>query len=324
MRRLACVSIDLDELVHYARIHGLPEGLTGAESDVLRLGGQRFAELMDRHGLQGTVFAIGETLRGEGPDGEAARAALKALADAGHEIGNHTFRHVYGLAGLSRARIDDEIARGAAAIEAATGTRPLGFRAPGYNVSETLFAALAAQGYTYDASVFPSAPYYAARASVIGALRLAGRPSQSHAGRPEVLLAPTGPYRPDPAAFWRQGHGPLVELPVATVPLTGIPFIGTSVTSLPFGLVQAGLALMARRDFVSLELHGIDLMDSADGIPAPLVRRQRDLAIPLSEKRRRLDHVLSRLEDGWEVVPLLTAARETTGIAGFVEAGGKV
>lgn len=303
MPRLACVNIDLDELVHYARIHGLSEQATERLDPVFRLACDRFGDLLAEVGLVGTAFVIGESVR----DARAADAVV-ALAQAGHEIGNHSLSHDYRLTQAGPEVMDTEVRESADVIEMAVGVRPTGFRAPGYNVNESLLEAVGRSGHAYDSSVFPSAPYYGARAAILAAMRLGGRRSHSIPGRPQVLLAPRVPYRPDPAAFWRRGEGGLVELPISVMPGTGIPFIGTAITMLPWPLVRAGYSLLRRRNFANLELHGIDLLDAQDGIDPALLGHQPDLRIPVAEKRRRIGQILRRLRDDYEVVRLDRAA----------------
>ena len=77
-----------------------------------------------------------------------------------------------------------------------TGRPPQGFRAPGYTLTGALLRALDAQGYRYDASAFPAAPYWAVKATVMGALAALGRESRAILDRPKVLTAPRLPYWP--------------------------------------------------------------------------------------------------------------------------------
>jgi hypothetical protein len=69
------------------------------------------------------------------------------------------------------------------------------------------------------------------------------------------------------------------------------------------------LAMRTTMDFFNFELHGIDLLDERDGIPAELVRRQPDLRVPVARKRARIREVFSRLKDDYEVVTLAEATR---------------
>ena len=79
---------------------------------------------------------------------------------------------------------------------------PVGFRAPGYDLSERVLDVLMAQGYRYDSSVFPSWPYYVAKAGVMAMMALVGRRSRSVLGDPRVLFAPPRALSPGPVAFF--------------------------------------------------------------------------------------------------------------------------
>lgn len=313
MARLGAISVDLDSLPHYCRIHGLDEGLLDerARSLVYTTALPRFLELFSRLSVPATLFAVGEDLASE-----AAASALAGAHRAGLEVGNHSHGHDYALSRREEGRIASEVERGAAAIEAAVGAPPLGFRAPGYTLSAALYRALVAGGYLYDSSTFPAVPYYAAKALVRTGLSLLGQPSRSILDTPRVLLAPRLPYRPDPSAPYRAGEGRVLELPIATAPVSRLPFIGTLITTLPSPLVHAVYRSMRRMDFFNLELHAIDLLDAEDGIPPALARRQRDLHVPHALKRTRLASVLECLKDDYELVTLAQAARRLGGTAG--------
>ena len=177
-----------------------------------------------------------------------------------------------------------------------------------YTLNGALYGVLSAQGYLYDSSVFPAAPYYLAKAAVMAALRLSGRPSRAILDHPSVLLAPRGPYRPLPAQPYSRGDGSVLELPIAVAPWTRLPFIGTLVTTFPRVAVRALYRSMRSDPFFNFELHAVDLLDAGDGLPGAIVRRQRDLAIPWREKRARLAEVFAWLRDDFDVVTLHQAA----------------
>ncbi len=303
--RLAALSIDLDALRHYHRIHGLPDPPAAAGLDpVYGEAVERFGELCARLGLRGTAFAVGEELAEP-----AAAAGAAALARAGHELGNHTFSHDYALTRRSREEIEEEVRRGAQAIAAATGAAPAGFRAPGYTVTAPLLDALRAQGYRYDSSAFPAPPYWLAKAAVMGGLALLGRPSRAILDRPRALLAPRAPYRADPAEPYRRaraGEDALLELPVTTG-LFGFPLVGTFVATFPPALLGALRAGTARLPLFNLELHGVDLLDASDASPG-LAARQRDLRVPAAAKIARIERFVRSLADR-EWVTLEDAAR---------------
>ncbi len=283
--RLCAVSVDLDEIHHYFAIHGLASDGRAVHA-VYDVALPRMGELAASLGVPLTLFAVGEDVLRAG-----AASALRALHDRGHAVENHSLGHRYDLVRLGPAEIAAQIGGGADAIARAVGTRPTGFRAPGYTVNDAVFDALEAEGVAFDSSVFPCPPYYAAKAAVMAGLRAVGRRSASVLDTPRVLLAPTGPYRPG-SPWWRRGGRAFVELPVQVTPLARLPVIGTSLALAgPAGARVLARAL-SRAPFVNLELHGIDFLAAEDGLDA-LVAHQPELRRPLAA---RLDALAAFLE----------------------------
>ena len=289
--RICSVSVDLDALACYYRIHALPGAPPApARYAILRRCLPRFVELFGRHGVRATFFVVGADLE----DDAEGRAALAALARGGHELASHTHTHPYDFVRLGAAAIADEIDRAHAAIAACAGEPPVGFRAPGYEISGDAIELLRARGYRYDSSVFPSASYYGAKAVVMAAMRAAGRRSGSVLGDPRALLAPRAPYRPAAGAPYRAGGDGILELPIAVTPVARLPVIGTSLIMAPAWLRRRMVAAALREPLFNLELHGIDLCDAGgDGAPDELIARQPDLRRPLAHKLDALDQTLT-------------------------------
>jgi len=285
------VSVDLDAIACYYRIHALPGAPPEpARFAILRRCLPRFAELFGRHGVRATFFVVGTDLE----DDAEGRAALAALARAGHELASHSHTHPYDFVRLGAGAIAEEIDRAHDAIAACAGTAPVGFRAPGYEISAAAIEALQARGYHYDSSVFPSVAYYGAKAMVMGAMRVTGRESGSVLGNPRALLAPRRPYRPAPGSPYRAGGHGILELPIAVTGGVRLPVIGTSLILAPAWLRARMVTAALREQLFNLELHGIDLCDAAvDDIPATLVARQPDLRRPLAHKLAAFDETLS-------------------------------
>lgn len=293
------VSVDLDPLPCYYRIHALGEPPDELRDVVLTRALPRLVELFARHGIRATWFVVGEDLD-DVAVGSARAAVARALlverARAGDELANHSLHHPYDLARRSPTEVAAEIGGCDARLRALTGAPIVGFRAPGYDLSPAMLAELAARGYRYDSSIFPAPGYYAAKLAVMAGLRVLGRPSGAVATEPRALMAPTAPYRPAMAAPWRRGQAPVVELPIAVTPWTRVPAIGTSLLLAPRWLRRRWLAAMEARPFFNLELHGIDLCDAElDGIPGELVARQPDLRRTVAEKAATLDELLGHL-----------------------------
>ncbi len=298
MRRICAISIDLDPIPCYYRIHGLGTAPDELRALIMRRCVPRFAEILARHGIPATFFVVGEDIDLEllGTEARASRALLGELVAAGHELANHTYGHPYELSRLPADQMKAEIGRAHELIGEVAGGAVTGFRAPGYDVSAAVLDELAALGYKYDSSVFPAPAYYAAKAAIMGAMALLRRPSRAVLTSPRTLTAAADPYRPAPDAPWRSGQATLVELPIAVTPRARTPVIGTSLLLAPSWLRARLLRAMAGRRFFNLELHGIDLADAEeDGIPGELVDRQPDLRLPLRHKQRALEATLDRL-----------------------------
>lgn len=302
---LAAISVDLDSLPHYCRIHGLPETLLDerARGLVATHAVPRLLELFEAAGTPATFFVIGSDLAEP-----RLVSALKAARSAGVELASHSFSHDYALSRQSFEACLADLTRAEEQLLALVGVRPVGFRAPGYTLSPALLQAAIARGYTYDSSTFPAAPYYLAKASVMGALALLGRPSRAILDTPAVLLAPRVPYRPDGLSPYARGKAGLLELPMTVTPWTRLPCIGTFAVAAPLRLVTAAFDACAQDRLFNFELHALDVLDESDGIPPQLVAQQRDAGIPASKKLARLAGLFARLGEGRERVTLAQAA----------------
>lgn len=320
---LCAVSVDVDGLGCYYRIHGLGPAPRELRDVIIRRALPRFAEILERWGVEATFFLVGRDLdpaaagAGEpGNDVAASRAVIARLVRRGHELGNHSYSHPYELARLPGQRVASEIERAHAILGDLAGTPITGFRAPGYDLSPAMLRQLVRLGYAYDSSLFPAPGYYTAKAAVMAALALTGRPSGAVLTNPRALLAPPRPYRPDLDAPWRRGSAPLIELPIAVTPRGRVPAIGTSLLLAPDWLRARMIRAMRRLPLFNFELHGIDLADAReDGIPAALVARQPDLRIPLARKQERLERMLSEIGRHFEVCTLGRAATAFAAVA---------
>ncbi len=299
--RLAALSVDLDEIPNYAAIYDL-EAPDHAAHAIYDHAVPRLRRLFDDVGARATFFAIGRDLmRAEN------RITVRALRSEGHEVGNHSQHHLYDLTRRDPETIEREIADAEEAITAATGARPIGYRSPGYTVTDEVLRILSARGYAYDSSVFPCPGYYGLKAAAIGAIAARGRASKSIVDTPAVLTAPADPYRIG-APYFRRGNG-LRELPVGVTRGARLPYIGTFLTP---SVTAAKLLTRAMigRPLVNLLLHGIDLADAEDDGLAWLAPHQMDLKRRASEKEAALRAAIEVLRDaGYAFVTLEEAAR---------------
>jgi peptidoglycan/xylan/chitin deacetylase (PgdA/CDA1 family) len=282
---LLSVSVDLDEVHHYRAIHGV--AARGQGSEVYARAVPRLSDWARQRGIALTWFVVGQDVtRPENAE------AMTRLARGGDELGCHSFSHFYDLTRRSASEMRSEVERGVSAIERLTSAKVKGFRAPGYVVTDTLLQTLLEAGLSYDSSVFPCPSYYALKAGAIAAMSARRQESQSIVDVPEVLRAPTVPYRVG-RPYWFRGTG-IWEVPIQVTRKARLPFIGTSLTLAgTFGARLLAKGVLGE-PFVNLELHGLDALDVRDGLD-DLASKQRDLKVPWSKKLDAIDAAIEVL-----------------------------
>jgi peptidoglycan/xylan/chitin deacetylase (PgdA/CDA1 family) len=306
MAKPACsLALDLDNQWSYMKTHGDP----GWEAfpSYLDVVVPRVLDVLGQWGWTITVFVVGQDAAVE-----RNQKALCALAAAGHEMGNHSFRHEPWLHLYSESEIQQEIARGEEAIEAATGRKPQGFRGPGYSLSGSTLRVLARRGYVYDASTLPTflgplaRMYYfltshlkddekAQRKALFGSLRDG--------------LRPVRPYR------WQIENGQLLEIPVTTMPLFKLPFhfsylLYISTFSAALAMLYFKTALLMCRitgTEPSLLLHPLDFLGCED---VPELAFFPAMKLDITRKLELLNRVLRNLHARYTVSSLGEQARK--------------
>jgi hypothetical protein len=150
--------------------------------------------------------------------------------------------------------------RAARAIAEVTGRVPVGFRAPGYTVTDEIFDVLESLDVRFDSSVFPCPAY--GKAVVLAcstprpALRARSSTRRACSARRRARTGPAGPTRRDRAGS---------RLPIQVTPGLRLPVIGTSIALA--GPPSAHLAALRGSTARDLELHSIDFL-APDGLEA--------------------------------------------------------
>src|SRR5262249_59183021 len=122
---IASVSVDLDPISCYYRIHALGADPPELADLILRRAVPRYLEILARHGVRATFFVVASDLASP-----AGRPPVREIAAAGHQVANHNVTHPYDMARLRRARVRDEIPRAHHPSGAAPGPPGGGVRAP--------------------------------------------------------------------------------------------------------------------------------------------------------------------------------------------------
>ena len=211
---LASISLDLDNLWSYLKTHGDP-GWQEYPS-YLDLVVPRVLEFLKQRGHAITFFIVGLDAAQE-----RHHVVLRQITEHGHEVGNHSYHHEPWLHLYTEEAIEEELARTEESIEKATGSRPVGFRGPGFSLSPTVLRVLARRGYQFDASTFPTflgplaRAYYFATAKGLSPRERKQR--KQLFGKFSEGLKPLSPYT------WKTAAGPMLEIPVTTMPLFKVP-----------------------------------------------------------------------------------------------------
>jgi len=109
-----------------------------------RRGVERILRILGKYDIRATFPTTGVTAEWY-PD------VIGSIAEAGHEVAVHGYRHV-PLYKLSDAGERNEIAQGKEAVEAVTGRPARGWRSPMYSSTKRTIRLLTELGFTYDSS----------------------------------------------------------------------------------------------------------------------------------------------------------------------------
>lgn len=214
MRKKASVSLDLDNKWSYLKVHGDLKWESYPSYLDLVMG--RTLDVFRSLGLKVTYFIVGKDAELEGPGG-----VLRGIAKGEHDVGNHSFNHEPWLHLYSALQLQEELDRAHNHIIAATGLAPIGFRGPGFSLSQTALEVMCRQQYLFDASTFPSILGPLARAYYISRSRLKGEDRRTRGnlfGNLSDGCRPLKPYRIAVKGGW------MLEIPVTTVPIFRVPF----------------------------------------------------------------------------------------------------
>lgn len=110
----------------------------------------KILELFAEFGVKATFFVLGLVC-------EKYPGLIVSIKEDGHEIATHGYSHE-PLYNLSRQALAEDVRKSIDLIQAATGERVYGYRAPDFSVNaSTLWAleVLAENGIKYDSSIFP-------------------------------------------------------------------------------------------------------------------------------------------------------------------------
>jgi len=302
---LASVSLDVDNMWSYMKIHGDPRW----ESRPSYFGTfiPYMLEVLERLQLRITFFIVGIDAA---EDRNAA--AIRSIVNAGHEVGNHSFEHEPWLHLYDRDRLWREIEMTDLAIEAASGQKPVGFRGPGFSWCPELLNVLEERGHGFDSSTLPTYLGPLARAYYFWTAKLT---KEEREQRKELFGKFSDGLRPVKPYYWNLTNGRrLLEIPVTTTPVVKTPFhfsylVYLAKFSEPLMAAYLRTAVAACRATgtePSFLLHPLDVIG---GDQVPELKFFPGMDVSSARKTALLEKVLKTLAASFELVPMSVHAR---------------
>jgi len=309
-RLLASISLDLDNVWSYMRIHG-DQGWESHPSYLDPLI-EIVLERLRRHGTRITVFIVGQDAAIERNAG-----ALKRITAEGHDVGNHSFSHEPWFHTYTPDKVEQEVRAAEESIERVTGVRPRGYRAPGFSLTPETLRVLVRRGYTYDCSTFPTFLGPLARAYYFFQSDSMGEGDKEQ--RKELFGSAKEGFRDLQPYYWQlDGDTRLLEIPVTTMPIARVPihmsylhYLAMRSTTVAMAYLRTAIELCKlRRIEPSFLLHPLDFLggdvESRLGFfPGMSVATERKLGL--------FDQVMDELGRHFKLVDMQTHAETVLG-----------
>lgn len=301
----AILSLDLDNQWSYMKTHG-DAGWEAFPSYLSRVV-PRILQVLEELGLRITFFIVGKDA--EMPENAEA---LRSIAEAGHEIANHSFWHEPWFHQYGYEETEAEVAAAERAIESATGVKPRGWRSPGFSLTPTLLNVLENRGYEYDGSTFPTYLGPIARLFFLASSGLRGEEREKRAG---LYGNWKDGFRPlKPFSWTLPKNRSILEIPVTTCPVLRVPMHASYLLYLATFSRQAeslyfktALSLCrARRIAPSFLLHPTDFLGCED---VPEMGYFPAMNKPSAWKQREIRKILEVLSSSFGILPMGEYAR---------------
>ncbi len=298
MKHIASLSLDLDNKWSYMKTHG--DALWDTFPTYLDVVVPRALSFLKERDLNITFFIVGQDAALE-----KNHDAIASIADAGHEIGNHSFNHEPWLHLYSKQELIEEFEKTETAIESVTKKRTVGFRGPGYSLSSTVLDVLAERGYEYDCSTLPT--YIAPLARAYYFFKSPKMSDDEREKRKRLFGKFSDGFQSLKPHFIEAAGKTLVEIPVTTFPLVKTPihasyllYLSTFSPLLAKVYWKSALTLCRLTGVEpSLLLHPLDFMCGED---APELKFFPGMNLLLESKLELLSGILGEYTANFKVV----------------------
>ncbi len=292
MKPNAAVQVDLDGIWTIYRYHGIEREIW--PDAVFTEAVPRFLSLFQEMQIQTTFFVVGiDTTIPEKAE------IIRQIANAGHEIANHSYSHFIPFTRLDEKTIEEEICRTQVVLEKLTGARAKGFRAPAYGLDKRVLKVLEKNQFDYDASVFPTR--WSKMLQQIEKKKSGAYPPLGNYGGNQFGNAPIMPYHPDGEHPDRKGNLRISEIPVSVVPLVRTPLHRSVAQFFGSWYFRSGVYLNKLSNVpMSLLFHGVELVDSLRDERLPQFKW---VTTPFPQRIDELRRMIKILKKSYRIVP---------------------
>ena len=314
MKPIASISLDLDNQWSYMKTHG-DAGWEEFPS-YLNVAVPRILKFLKEREMKITFFVIGQDAALE-----KNREAIASIAAAGHEIANHSYNHEPWLHLYSRDEIVEEFEKTENAIEDVTGVRTVGFRGPGFSLSQTVLDVLGERGYEYDCSTLPT--YIAPLARAYYFFKSPEMSEEEREKLKKLFGKFSDGFRSLKPHFIEAAGRTMVEIPVTTFPIVKAPIHASYLMYLAtFSRTAAKLYWRSAVTACSITgvqpsflLHPLDFLSGED---VEAMKFFPGMNQPTAKKIELLASTIDAMSAKWDVVTMrqhADAARKTAGVA---------
>lgn len=287
--KLVSFHVDMDSPATLLRYYGIKNvKFTGDDLNVFyEIAINRVLELFDRYNVKATFFCVGDELESN----TNIRKIIKDMYVNGHEIANHTYTHFHGLTKLKEKEIFFEIEKCSDIIEGIIGVRPVGFRAPGYDINNKIIEILEALNFKYDSSGFWS--ILNPLIKMYNKLKSKDKDVRYCFGENSKLLL-SYPYFPSNENWLRKtSYRKIMELPMPRTNILNLPFYSNFHLMAPKFYRKFALKHIKVNYFVYL-FHLIEFVDLKDKVPKELSIHP-NLQLNKNEKLNIIGNIVSTI-----------------------------
>ena len=314
MKPIASISLDLDNQWSYMKTHG-DAGWEDFPS-YLDVAVPRILKFLKEREMKITFFVIGQDAALE-----KNREAIASIAAAGHEIANHSYNHEPWLHLYSRDEIVEEFEKTENAIEDVTGVRTVGFRGPGFSLSQTVLDVLGERGYEYDCSTLPT--YIAPLARAYYFFKSPEMSEEEREKLKKLFGKFSDGFRSLKPHFIEAAGRTMVEIPVTTFPIVKAPIHASYLMYLAT-FSRAAAKLYWRSAVTACSLTGVQPsfllhpLDFLSGEDVEAMKFFPGMNQPTAKKIELLASTIDAMSAKWDIVTMrqhADSARKTAGVA---------